>query len=54
MKTDVNTINTNTEEGKMLLAAIAKISTESQTTKTPNQIIRQLNKLKNHMFSKKV
>lgn len=51
MKTDLNTINLETEDGKMLLAAIAKISTESQTNKTPNQIISQLNKLKNHMFT---
>ncbi len=50
MKADLNTINTETEEGKMLLAAIAKITTESQTNKTPNQVIRQLNKLKKHMF----
>lgn len=50
MKTDLNAINIKTEEGKMLLAAIAKITTESQTNKTPNQVIRQLNKLKKHMF----
>lgn len=50
MKADLNAINRDTEEGKMLLAAIAKISTESQTNKTPNQIIRQVNKLKNHMY----
>ena len=35
MKADLNTINKETEEGKMLLAAIAKITTESQTNKTP-------------------
>ena len=49
MKADLNTINTEIEEGKMLLAAIAKITNESQTNKTPNQVIRQLNKLKKRM-----
>ena len=32
-------INTTTEEGKLLIAAIAKISTESQADKTPDEII---------------
>ncbi len=27
---DINEIDTNTEEGKMLMAALAKITTESQ------------------------
>ena len=49
-QTDLNQIDLKTEEGRMLLAAVTKISTESQTDKTPNQIIRQLNKLKTHMF----
>ena len=47
--TDLNQINTKTEEGKMLLAAIAKITTESQTDKTPNDVLNQLNKLKDKM-----
>jgi hypothetical protein len=32
--TDINEINTNTEEGKMLMAALAKITTESQLSLT--------------------
>lgn len=47
---DLNKINTKTEQGKMLLAAVAKITTESQTNKTPDQVLRQLTKLKNKMF----
>ena len=35
MITDLQQINTDTEEGKMLMAALAKITTESQTDKTP-------------------
>jgi len=46
---DIREINTKTEEGKMLLAAVAKITTESQTDKTPNEVIEQINKLKNKM-----
>ncbi len=46
----INEINTGTEEGKLLLAAMAKITTESQTNKTPDQVLRQLNKLSKKMF----
>ena len=42
----ITDINTKTEEGKLLLAAIAKITTESQTDKTPDDVMEQLNKLK--------
>jgi len=43
-------IDTQPIEGKFLLAAIAKITTESQTDKTPEEVIEQLNKLQNEMF----
>lgn len=46
---DLNDINTETEEGKMLMAALAKITTESQTNKTPYEVIEQLNELKEKM-----
>jgi len=46
---DINKINTSTEDGKMLLAAVAKITTESQTNKTPSQVMRQITRLKNKM-----
>ena len=47
--TIVTDINTDTEEGKLLVAALSKITTESQTDKTPNQVIDQLNRLKDKM-----
>ncbi len=43
-------INTETEEGKMLMAALAKITTESQTDKTPYEVLEQLTKLKDEMY----
>lgn len=46
---DIRKIDTSSEDGKMLLAAVAKITTESQTNKTPNQVMRQITKLKNKM-----
>jgi len=49
MKT-INDILTITPEGKLLLAAIAKITTESQTDKTPDEVLEQLNKLAEEMF----
>jgi len=54
MITDLNQINTGTEEGKMLLAALAKITTESQTDKTPYEVLDQLNELKDKMKFTKV
>jgi hypothetical protein len=47
---DIVDINTNIPEGKLLLAALAKITTESQTDKTPYEVIEQLNKLSDEMF----
>ena len=47
---DLNEINTSTEEGKMLMAAIAKITTESQTDKTPYEVLEQITKLKDEMY----
>jgi len=47
---DINGINMDTPEGKLLLAAIAKISTESQTDKTPGAILGQLNTLAKQMY----
>jgi len=49
MITDISQINTKTDEGKMLIAALAKISTESQTDKTPYEIIKQVNDLVSEM-----
>lgn len=47
---DLKDINTETLEGRLLMAALAKITTESQRDKTPWQVIEQLNELKRHMY----
>lgn len=50
---DPNDIDASTKEGKYLYAALAKITTESQTDKTPYEVLDQLTELKNKMnFSK--
>lgn len=49
----INQIDTSTMEGKLLSAAIAKITTESQTDKTPDEVIVQLNQLADVMFEPK-
>ena len=46
----IREINTNTIDGRLLLAAISKITTESQTDKTPDQVLSQLNKLADHIY----
>jgi len=40
---DVNDINTGTIEGKLLLMALAVITTECRTDKTPHEVIAELN-----------
>lgn len=42
---DLKGINTATEEGRLLFAALVKLTTESQTDKTPDEVLEQLNKL---------
>ena len=50
MITDLNQINTNIEEGKRLMAALAKITTESQSDKTRYEVLEQITKLKDEMY----
>ena len=45
MITDLKEIDIKTSEGKLLLMAIAKITVESQTDKTPHEVLMQLNTL---------
>jgi hypothetical protein len=52
MITEVNQIDTSTEEGKMLMAALAIITTEIHTDKTPDEVIRKIHNLKHWMFTK--
>tara|TARA_R110000851_G_scaffold141057_3_gene278648 strand:+ start:2257 stop:2472 length:216 start_codon:yes stop_codon:yes gene_type:complete len=50
---EIGHIDTSTKEGKYLFAAVAKITTESQTDKTPVEVLDQLTELKNKInFSK--
>lgn len=48
---DLNDIDRSTPEGKLLFAAIAKITTESQQDKTPWDVIQQLNELSDQIES---
>ncbi len=48
---NIKQINTETAEGRYLMAALAKLSTESQKDKTPEQILEQLNKLQVKVFA---
>jgi len=47
---DIREIDTQTIDGQLLLTSIAKITTESQTDKTPDEVLCQLNKLRKSMF----
>ena len=46
---NINDIDTTTIEGKLLLASLAIITTESQTDKTPDEVIEQINILAQKM-----
>jgi hypothetical protein len=45
----LNHINRKTPDGRLLFAALAKLTTESQKDKTPDQVIKQLNQFANAM-----
>ena len=47
--TDLNEIDRTTKEGRLLFAALVKITTESQTDKTPYQVLEQLEDLATKM-----
>ena len=47
---NLSDINTNTKEGRYLMAAIAKIATESQKDKTPDELMEQIYQLQELMF----
>jgi len=49
MITDLNDIDRTSKEGRLLFAALAKITTESQRDKTPDEVIQQLNELADKM-----
>lgn len=47
---NLSEINVNTIEGRYLLAAIGKITSESQTDKTPDEVLEQCHLLQEEMF----
>ena len=47
---NISAINTNCPEGRLLMAALAKLTTESQTDKTPDEILGQCTELANDMY----
>ena len=50
---NISDIDTNTPTGKMLLMAIAKLTTESQTDKTPDEVLTQISKLVHSVYNEK-
>ena len=46
----LNEIDYKTNEGRLLMAAIAIITTELRTDKTPDEVISELNQRANNMF----
>lgn len=50
---DIIEINMSVLEGRLLLAALAKITTESQKDKTPNEVLEQVTELSEKMFEDK-
>lgn len=44
---EISGIDNSTKEGKLLVAAIAMITTESRTDQTPDQVLEKLNMLSN-------
>ena len=51
MINDLRQIKTDTDEGKLLMACLAIITTELHTNKTPNEVIELLNELADKMFN---
>lgn len=47
---NLSDINTNTKEGRYLMAALVKITTESQTNKTPDEVLEQCYILQEEMY----
>jgi len=47
---NINDINTETVEGKLLLASIAIITTESRKDQTPDEVLKSIEILAKNMF----
>lgn len=50
MITEINEINRDTEEGRLLLAALSFITSKYETDKTPYDVLSELNDLADKMF----
>jgi hypothetical protein len=46
----LNEINYQNNEGRLLMAALAIITTECRTNKTPDEVIKELNQRADDMF----
>ena len=49
---DLNKINDKTDEGKMLMAALALITMRLRTNKTPNKVLGELEEIRDTMYRK--
>jgi len=47
---NLSDVNTNTQEGRYLMAALAKLTGESQTDKTPDEVMEQCYLLQEKIF----
>lgn len=47
---ELNEINYSINEGRLLIAALAIITNECRTNKTPNEVINELNQRADDMF----
>ena len=52
MKKTLQEINIFTDEGKLLMAALAHITTTTHTDKTPDEVVEELSIKAEDMFSK--
>jgi len=48
--TELNKIDTSTKEGRLLMAAIAVITSESRTSSTPNEVLTHIIELSKKMY----
>ncbi len=47
----INQINIDCEEGKLLIAALAMLTTESRLTQTPDEVLEEVSKLKEQIYA---
>lgn len=47
---NISAINTGSAEGRLLMAALSKLTTESQKDKTPDEVLAQCNELAKYIY----